>query len=860
MAGTLLFLLWEIALLAAAARVALALMAKRPAEEFLALLLSADIALGSLAASAVSFARVNSVAAYVSIAVVLLAAGARTWVARELAARLRQLVLWRMPWMAVLICTATLTVFLIALKPIDEWDSINYLHYLLDWRANRITPYTFATNYVAFWETSFLPPLVLARADWFFAFVALKPVLLLGTALYLVGEQFEIPPRLRIAAVAAAMALQHLWGSHSGVGTLKNDALHAAGVVLLVLVVLRATADLPLAAFGMTFASVKYTGIVLSGIAICALAVATATATARRARRSRVNYRAALAGALLIFFSTGHYYARSLWLYGNPFYPFTVRLPGITLPGTADLTPTSIAANLGDPHLWTLLFRPEHGLSPAGLLFPVVLPATLCAALWVTMSGLRRRPPAFWLGALLLAGWLLYFRTFWGAGPGPHDLGYIANDLSTLRYVEGFLALSELFLVWLLVRRGVPESILLALITIQAASRLWLLHPHPGAIWIAAALLCGGLCVRLPALAPAILALVLVSAAPAIVERNRATWLPFWKEIYQPVRALAPSTIFLLDDPRSGYNAIRFALAGPGLKHDVRSSSDPGAAGGARYAVRVLGAGQPSSDLDAFAARLAPAGYRPVLQARRGIILERMSSTPWTADRAPAWYLAPDRIPAAGGEVDEGGAAASMHRLRDGDLVFSPPDRLLRLDASTTQALEPREESGITLLNGGPIRDGRPLGLAWGFHEGRWRAREKVLAPAGSPYVSIGRGEYRMEKMQDAEGPFVRVRALNDAAWLVLANAIPPLPDSAPYTASCVARCPAGPACTFSITIHHESQDRPAPPSGQWETFRVLRRIAQRASDDHIAVGRQPVRAGDFFDVRELGVIEGFFP
>ena len=54
---------------------------------------------------------------------------------------------------------AALAVPLLCLSfhPVEEIDSINYLHYLIEWMGNRATPYTFATNYVAFWELSFPP-------------------------------------------------------------------------------------------------------------------------------------------------------------------------------------------------------------------------------------------------------------------------------------------------------------------------------------------------------------------------------------------------------------------------------------------------------------------------------------------------------------------------------------------------------------------------------------------------------------------------------------------------------------------------------------------------------------------------------
>jgi dTDP-glucose pyrophosphorylase len=154
-----------------------------------------------------------------------------------------------------------------------------------------------------------------------------------------------------------------LWGSHSGVGTLKSDPLHAAGVVLLALVLARAARgrfDGAIFAFAVAFATEKYTGAMLAALAAAAVVLL----------RARL---VTLVGAAFLFAATtGHYYIRNLWLWHNPFYPFTARFARLVLPGTGDLSATSIAANWRNPRLWRLFFLPER-VSPAGLLFPAML-------------------------------------------------------------------------------------------------------------------------------------------------------------------------------------------------------------------------------------------------------------------------------------------------------------------------------------------------------------------------------------------------------------------------------------------------------------------------------------------------------
>ena len=137
-------------------------------------------------------------------------------------------------------------------RPVEEIDSINYLHYLIDWMANRATPYTFATNYVAFWELSFLPAWPLTGVDLFFPLLALKAVILMALALWLLGREIELRGQVLAWTVFGALTMRHYWFEYSGVPTLKNDALHGVGFVLLALAVVRK--DTALLALGAAFA------------------------------------------------------------------------------------------------------------------------------------------------------------------------------------------------------------------------------------------------------------------------------------------------------------------------------------------------------------------------------------------------------------------------------------------------------------------------------------------------------------------------------------------------------------------------------------------------------------------------------
>jgi hypothetical protein len=903
-------IIWEFALLAASTRVAMLLAActgrKLTAEEFFAVVCSVNMALEALPATALSFAHGNSAAAYLAIAAGLVVFGMRPQVLREFADRWRALEIWRFRLTAAFLCAAAVPLLLVVWKPVDEWDSIHYLHYLLEWRVGQLTPYTFATNYVAFGPSRFLPGLVLARNDWFFWLVSLKPVLLLGLGLHLLAVELELPARLRIWTVAAAMALQHLWGCHSGVSTLKSDSLHAAGAVLLALVLMRAaghraslaavgrpilaadplssgsgrlkagcgqdcpphnvgtdytgqgigkdcpgqdaTFDPVLFAFALAFATEKYTGVFLGAFAVAGLLW------------MRIPWRELVPGMLLTLVTTGHYYIRSLWQHGNPFYPFAIKMGPIELPGTADLSATSILANARNGAMWRLFFLPAHGISPAGILFPAALLLILAASCWIVLRNWRRRPPAFWLACVVLLGWLLFARTFYGAGPQAGSLEFLQADLSTLRYVEGFLALGEILLIWSLWKLNVPVPVLMAMVAIEGASRLWLLYTQPNLLlfparwWIAAAALAGLACFGLRAVAAGGLAALALAAAPLTVERNRAEWLPFWQGVYRPLWNAPAGSMFLFDEERAGADGAQFALSGAKLQHEIRLGTDL-AGVSERYAVRVLDRGQLRSELDRFAAALEPRGYRRMVEAPQGIILEHVAAAGWESAGGTAWYVEDGTLPAAGAAIDAGDASGSRRVLHAGDLAFSPSGRVLRVGANSTTAPAPVEGVEIRLANAG-----NPPGLTYRFRDGRWTADRPGVPVPPSPIVSIEHGKFELERLQDANGPYLRVRALNDSAWLVVVTEFPPMVERAPFTALWVARAPAGSACTYWLWTKAEISDYSGGRTGDWQTFRLLRRAHDFARGDHLAVGRKNVHAGDSFDLREAGVLAGYFP
>jgi hypothetical protein len=491
-------------------------------------ILAIEITLEASAAQVLSFAHLNSQASYSALAIVLAIFGRWPDLKRPAANRT-----------AAAMAALAAPLALLAFRPVDEIDSINYLHYLLDWMGNRATPYSFATYYVAFWELSFLPVWMVTGVDLFFPILALKGVALLALAAWAVGRELNVRPMVLAWTVFGAITMRHYWLEHSGIATLKNDAAHGAGFLLLMLMVLRASrrrlepTDVALFGLGLAFATVKYSGIFTALIAAAAIVWLT---------RDR---RLVWSGTILLL-TSGHYYVRSLLRFGNPFYPFQINLGPLHLPGEADLSYTSILYNLRDPRLWKLLFIPAGGVSPAGLLFPAILAGTLAGCLWKLGSSASRRQ-VNWAALFIFCGWLLYFRSVYSASAGHGDLAFLANSLNSLRYVDGLLAASEVWLAGLLGPWALP------LVAIDTASRLALLYariPFP-ALAVGALSIAVGAAVYLSRRwAAAVVAAALVICGPLIVQRNRVRWTTYWDDLKPAVAAVrGPDlAVFALED------------------------------------------------------------------------------------------------------------------------------------------------------------------------------------------------------------------------------------------------------------------------------------------------------------------------
>jgi hypothetical protein len=332
-----------------------------------------------------------------------------------------------------------------------------------------------------------------------------------------------------------------------------------------------------------------------------------------------------------VLVTSGHYYLRTLLQFGNPFYPFDLRLGPIHLRGEADLSYTSILHNVSNPRLWKLLFWPDGGVSPAGVLFPLILAGVLVCAVW------KRS----WVTALILCGWVVYFRSVYSASAGPGgDLAFLGNGLNSLRYVDGVLAASEIFLAGLLGRFALP------FVAVNTASRLVLLYVRvPFPAWAVVAIAVGVLLFNNRSLAVAALfrnqressnraatarerlfewsIILLVLATPFIVERNRVRWTPYWNDLKPQLDALRGPDLAAFAMDEGSYFAGHVVAAGNPVDPQVRALLPEDLDAGARpryLAVLVT----PGFDWHPhYAARLAAWGYRTRAETPTGAILER---------------------------------------------------------------------------------------------------------------------------------------------------------------------------------------------------------------------------------------------
>jgi hypothetical protein len=200
------------------------------------------------------------------------------------------------------------------------------------------------------------------------------------------------------------------------------------------------------------------------------------------------------------------------------------------------------------------------------------------------------------------------------------------------------------------------------------------------------------------------------------------------------------------------------------------------------------------------------------------------------------------------------------------------PERIQRLGPGGREWIEPDEGARLEIRNAGtPDASGRASGLVYRYSGGFWQpdlagVRRHDVVAEEQWEVTVGQGAHRLERLRDEAGPYLRFHAEADTQWMFLVGRLPKdLPDGAPVTVRSQVRCPAGAVCKTVLIQQDPKRGRvdlehAGEPAGAWETHALLGRIRHRTDGDYYAVGRQNLKRGDWFDVREAGLLEGFIP
>lgn len=440
------------------------------------------IAAGSLCASALlatlfSFLRLNYAASYLVGAVVLLLGVSAPrpsdlvddlrWLWERWSALVRNPVAWATAAVAVVLLGPAL---LACMRPLVDGDSVLAMGSMLRWRANSAIPYDFAfyNAYPAVWELCFIPGLVVSASDQWLWWVGLKATFLLAAVTCAIGRRLGLSRGTSLTVTLSVVALRHLWWSEvCGTGTLKNDTVVGAGFLLVVLALLELVQDSEggiqkrrtsrlrsavLMVVGCIWLTAKLSGVAVAGPAAV---LWLGFALWRRAMTPRAAAGWAAAGAAAWLVLCGHYYVHNLVVYHNPLYPAVISIGGhVIAPGALDLRGTSILSNIRDSRLPGILANAPAILGPSCWFMLIIGLLGAVGTIGQALLPARYRRwdfAAFVTSVFILGGWLWYPSLYFSAGMKLGDLQYTQN-LNTVRYAIGPLALTEIWSAALLVR------------------------------------------------------------------------------------------------------------------------------------------------------------------------------------------------------------------------------------------------------------------------------------------------------------------------------------------------------------------------------------------------------------------------
>ena len=519
-------------------------------------------------------------------------------------------------WQALAVFSVAAPFLLMVIRPTDETDSLFNLQFMLDWLYGGRDPYWMNAHNPSFWELSYLPSVILGDGDHFFWTTSLKTVLLIGAVNYMLGRKLGIPRNLCWPACLAGCMFFLLWYNPSGLGTIKTDMVFAAGVSLLVYGIVctahgHRRPGLIWWTLGAVFVLTKLSGVGVLAVALLILVVFARKKPARL-RRGAVY---ACAAFLVVLGTSGHYYVQSMVEYGNPFYPHSVGVFGVGFQSATDrFSDTSIMSSIGDERLWGYLLEPRNVFA-AGILYPAVAAFGIFGTTAIVIYNMaayakKRRFDRISVAVslFLLLTWLIYLFHYGGASHVPGDLAYIST-LASLRYVEGTFIITELFLVYALLKARVRPVLIYVVVGINLAAKITYLGSRSlyggfsNDIAGDLVLRAGYFVARsqdldyflpvVPVVAVAFLTLLVYRSksrllkattlsalimaafwtAPGVLDQNRQEWLPWYNGSVMHVHYDEPATIYTVRGELVGGGQklwpLTYPWKGNAFQHDV---------------------------------------------------------------------------------------------------------------------------------------------------------------------------------------------------------------------------------------------------------------------------------------------------
>lgn len=482
-------------------------------------------------------------------------------------------------WKIIIMFFLILPLIISIIRPLENYDSLLFWNYIVDWALNESTPYERAWSFVPIWELSYLPSMIITKSDNFFWINSIKSLIIIALGTYLIGRQIRIPKNLAVLVAFSGILFFVYWqvgvepeiiglGGGTHVGSLKNYHFVASGMILIALSILRIIkSDFDrlsgvILVLGIIFTTTKYAGVLITIISLTLLVIFH--------RQKILHYKKRILfwgviGTVFIISLTGHYYLENLIDHQNPFYPLKIKFLGYELPGNIDWSNTSIVSNLEDNRVIQILF-PVTQISKAGLLFPVIFSFGLVGPVGIIFYQIlnykKKREldsHIIFLSIFIFFNWILFLITPLSAGRFLSDLQYL-QTLISLQYAEAILILTELLFIYFLIRIGIPKNILLLVVGINLVSRIFLLYSqlpeyidyfilvYPIAIII-------GIKIFLPLLKRKRIIIFIIFgvlvgiSSPYIYDEHRKMgWAqPYYDEVIKEINDMEPKKIILLN-------------------------------------------------------------------------------------------------------------------------------------------------------------------------------------------------------------------------------------------------------------------------------------------------------------------------